>query len=91
MGVVAVRRSGTRVATSARRAYRLSTQYTGRSPSQRTLRADRVRAYTPIPQWPADERKTFWERFENDRDLIRLKVVLLTSLALITALLERVA
>jgi hypothetical protein len=91
MGIVAVRRSGTRVATSVRRSQRMSTRYTGRSPSQRTLRAARVGAYAPIPQWPPDARKTFWERFEDDRDLIRLKVVLLTSLALITALLERVA
>jgi len=90
MGVVAVRRSGTRVATSGRRSHRMSTRYTDQSPSQRTLQAGRVRADVPIPHWP-DARKTFWERFEDDRDLIRLKVVLLTSLALITALLERVA
>ncbi len=91
MGVVAVRRSGTKVATSVRRSHRMSTRHTGRSASQRTLQAGRVRAYAPIPQWPADEEKTFWERFEDDRDLIRLKVVLLMSLALITVLLERVA
>jgi hypothetical protein len=91
MGVVAVRRSGTRVVTSVHRSQRMSTQYTGRSPSEWTLQACRIGAYAPISQWPADAPKTFWERFEDDRDLIRLKVVLLTSLALITALLERVA
>ena len=92
MGVAVVRRSGTRAATRARRSYGLSTQHTGsRSSSQRTLRAGGVRAHAAIPQWPADEQKTFWERFEDDRDLTRLKIVLLTSLAVITALLERVA
>ncbi len=92
MGVAAVRRSGTRGAARARRSHGLSTQHTGsRSASQRSLRAGGVRAHAVIPQWPADERKTFWERFEDDRDLIRLKIVLLTSLAVITALLERVA
>jgi hypothetical protein len=91
MGVVAVRRSGTKVATPARRSRRMPTQYAAPSPSPRTLRADSVRAASVSPHWPADARKTFWERFADDRDLIRLKVVLLTSLALITVLLERVA
>jgi hypothetical protein len=90
MGVVAVGRSGTRVATSGRRSRRVSTRYTDRAPAQLTLLAGRVPAYAST-QWPADAPKTFWERFEDDRDLIRLKVVLLTSLALIIALLERVA
>jgi hypothetical protein len=84
MGVVAVRRSGMRVTTPVRRSRRMSAQYTGRSPSQQTLLASPLRADASLP-------KTFWERFEDDRDLIRLKVLLVTSLALITALLERVA
>jgi hypothetical protein len=34
---------------------------------------------------------TFWERMHDDQDLIRFKVVLLTTLALLTAILEWVA
>ena len=91
MGVVAVRRSGMRVTTSVRRSRRIPAKYTGRSPLQQTLLTSRVRIDASMPQWPAETRKTFWERFQDDRDLIRLKVLLLTSLALITVLLERVA
>jgi hypothetical protein len=35
--------------------------------------------------------RTFWDRMQDDGDLIRLKIVLLTTLALLTAVLEWVA
>jgi hypothetical protein len=86
MGVVAARRAGLRVST--RRPYRTSTPSCTRSASLRLLGSDRSAVTSPMPRWAVGERKAFWARFQDDRDLIRLKVVLLTSLALLTALLE---
>lgn len=41
--------------------------------------------------WVGAQRKTFWGRMEDDRELIRFKVLLLTSLLLLAAVLEWVA
>ena len=43
------------------------------------------------PWWPDVERKTFWSRMKDDRELIRVKVLLLTSLLLLAAMLDWVA
>jgi hypothetical protein len=85
MGVVAARRAGLRV--SAHQAYRTTSAY-ARSASPRLPGGERSYLATPIPRWAVGERKAFWARFRDDRDLIRFKVVLLTSLAVLTALLE---
>jgi hypothetical protein len=89
MGVIAARPAGLRVST--RRPYRTSTPTWARSGSHRSLESARTYAASPMPRWAVGERKAFWARFQDDRDLIRLKVVLLTSLVLLTALLEWVA
>lgn len=96
MGVAAVRRSTTRMPGALRR------RHPKRNPSVRQgtlLPAQRaagsslavpVRA-RPTPLWAADDRKGVWERLQDDRELIGLKVVLLVSLLMLTALLEWVA
>jgi hypothetical protein len=86
MGVVAVRRAELRVSTH--RPYRMSTSACARSASPRLPGSDRSYTASPMPRWAVGERKAFWARFQDDRDLIRLKVVLLTSIAVLTALLE---
>ncbi len=43
------------------------------------------------PWWPDVERKTFWSRMKDDRELIPFKALLLTSLILLAAMLEWVA
>jgi hypothetical protein len=87
MGVVAVRRAESRVSTH--RPYRMSTSARARSASPRLPgSSDRSYMASPMPRWAVGERKAFWARFQDDRDLIRLKVVLLTSIAVLTALLE---
>jgi hypothetical protein len=91
MGVIAARRSGLRISTPVRRLYRTSTSSSVRSASLRPLGSNGSHVASPMPRWAVGERKAFWTRFQDDRDLIRLKVVLLTSLVLLTALLEWVA
>ena len=88
MGVAAVR--GFRMSGSTRRSYRMP----GRSRGA-TSRRTRGIAHAPIapvwPQWIPNDRKTFWDKVRDDRELIGLKTVLLASLLLLTALLEWVA
>jgi hypothetical protein len=91
MGVVATRRSGFRTSRPAHRLYRTSTSTSVRSSSLRLPGSTGPGVAPPMTRWAAGVRKTFWARFQDDRDLIRLKVVLLMSLALLTALLELVA
>ncbi len=43
------------------------------------------------PWWPGAERKAFWGRMSDDRELIRFKVLMLTSLLLVAAMLDWVA
>ncbi len=62
----------------------------------RLLRAGRKagaseRLVPAAPWWPDVERKTFWSRMKDDRELTSLKVLLLTSLLLLAAMLEWVA
>ncbi len=88
MGVTAARRF--RMSGSIRRSYRMP----GRSrsaTSRRTIGIARASIAPGWPQWIPDERKTFWDRVQDDRELIGLKTVLLASLLLLTALLEWVA
>ena len=88
MGVAAARRSRVRPAAAGRRAYRMPDRPAGRFASQGIRGAHHIHVASPLPGWVADERKTVWARLQDDRDLIRLKVLLLTSLAVLTALLE---
>ena len=46
---------------------------------------------TAASWWADVQRKTFWSRMGDDRELIRFKVLLLTSLLLLAAMLEWVA
>lgn len=50
-----------------------------------------TRLMPAAPWWPDVERKTFWGRMKNDRRLIRFKVLVLTSLLLLAAMLDWVA
>jgi hypothetical protein len=50
-----------------------------------------ARLIPAAPWWPDVERKTFWSRFTHDREMIPFKVLLLTSLLMLAALLESVA
>lgn len=44
------------------------------------------------PRWGRSRRRPgLWERCGDDRDLVRLKLMLLAALIVLTALLERVA
>ena len=59
---------------------------------RRGRHADASMRLVPTAAWWADvQRKTFWSRMEDDRELIRFKVLLLTSLLLLAAMLEWVA
>lgn len=89
MGVVAPRRS--RVSRSARTAYRMRGRPLGRAAVRGNPAAAPARIAPAMPQWPVDDRKSFWARLDDDRQLIRFKILLLTSLLLIAALLEWVA
>ncbi len=65
-------------------------------PTRRLLRtpgrADASMHLVPTAAWwPEVERKTFWSRMKDDRELIPFKVLLLTSLILLAAMLEWVA
>jgi len=65
-------------------------------PSRPPLRAGRKvgasgRLVPAAPWWPDVERNTFWSRMKDDRELTSLKVLLLTSLLLLAAMLEWVA
>lgn len=51
----------------------------------------RARLVPAAPWWPHRQRKTFWTRMHDDRELIPLKTLLLTSLVLLAAVLEWVA
>ncbi len=90
MGVVAAQRSRTRASRLVRRANRMPNRSFGRAAPQRTRGSARVRVPS-IPPWAVEVRKTFWDRVRDDRELIGLKIVLLASLLLLTALLEWVA
>ena len=67
-----------------------------RSPNGRKASGRVARQY-PLP-WASAERmaahqgkyrmEALWERFQDDRDLIRLKTTLLVSLVILTAVLE---
>ena len=84
MGVAAAR--GFRVPGSIRRSYG------SRGPaSRRTRWIGRAPMAPAWPQWIPEERKTFWERVQDDRELIGLKTGFLASLLLLTAFLELVA
>lgn len=62
-----------------------------RSP-RRGRRADACMRLVPTAAWWTDvQRKTFWSRMQDDRELIRFKVLVLTSLLLLAAMLEWVA
>lgn len=58
--------------------------------SRGALRTARAEVGLVWPQWVADEPKTLWDRMNDDRELIGLKTVLVASLLLLTAMLERV-
>ncbi len=65
-------------------------------PSRSPLRAGRtvnasMRLMPAAAWWPDVERKTFWSRMKDDRELVPFKVLLLTSLLLLAAMLEWVA
>jgi hypothetical protein len=89
MGVTAARAAGLRATRTATRldprrpAPRLSVRpfSTGRTGGRRAL----------PPAAAMSGPRTFWDRMQDDGDLIRLKIVLLTTLALLTAILEWVA
>ena len=88
MGVAAARRSG---AGSVRRLSRMRGGSLGRAASASTLVARRTPIAPPAPHRLPDDRRSFWSRLDDDRRLIRLKVLLLASLLLLAALLEWVA
>jgi hypothetical protein len=50
-----------------------------------------TRLIPAAPWWPDVERKTLWGRLKDDRELIPLKLLLLTSLLLLVAMLDWVA
>ena len=43
------------------------------------------------PWWPDVERRTFWGRMTDDRESVRFKVLVLTSLLLLAAMFDWVA
>jgi hypothetical protein len=86
MGVAVARRDGIHAGRTHRAYHRW-----GVSPARdRHVKAG-MRLMPAAPWWPDVEQKTFWGRMKDDRELIPVKVLLLTSLLLITAMLERVA
>ncbi len=87
MGVAAARLSRTRTPGPARRAHAAGRRAPGRG-SRRIAPGARPRIGHPSERWAPAERTTLWDRLDDDRALMRLKIVLLVSLFLLTALLE---
>lgn len=90
MGVVAARRAKATMPRPLRAAYRMRRK----APRQRAARgiaSPAGAAIAPAVPWAPVVRKTLLERLQDDRELIGLKVVLLSSLLLLTAVLEWVA
>lgn len=86
MGVAVARGVRTR-ASLAHDAYDRSSRSTRRG---RHVDA-RTRLVPTAPWWADVQRKPFWSRMQDDRELIRFKVLVLTSLLLLAAMLEWVA
>jgi hypothetical protein len=86
MGVAVASRTWTR-AGRTRRVYHRRSVLPARD---RQVKAE-MRLIPAAPWWPDVERKTFWGRMQDDCELIPCKVLLLTSLLLLTAMLEWVA
>lgn len=86
MGVAVARRTGTR-AGGAYRAY----QWRSVSPVRDRQVTAGTRLIPAAPWWPDVERKTLWGRLKDDRELIPFKLLLLTSLLLLVAMLDWVA
>ena len=80
MGVTATR--------SDRRVYGMRRRATRRSIHRPLFPAVQPRTGRLIGRWGPVERTTLWDKLHDDRTLIGLKIVLLTFLFLLTALLE---
>lgn len=81
MGVAAARRSK----VSGSRAYRTGPR---RAVSRGPLGTARANIGLVWSQGGVDERKSLWDRMNDDRELIGLKTVLVASLLVLTAILE---
>jgi hypothetical protein len=90
MGVVATRRPKTTMPRPVRAAYPMRRKALGRG-APRVIAGPAGAVIAPAMPWAPDVRKTFRDRLHDDRELIGLKVVLLSSLLLLTAVLEWVA
>lgn len=86
MGVAVARRDGTRAGRTHRAYHRWSA-----SPVRERQAKAEMRLMPAAPWWPDVERKTLWSRVKDDRELIPFKVLLLTSLLLLAAMLDWVA
>lgn len=84
MGIAVARRDGTRAGRMHHHRWSVSPV------RERQAKAGR-RLIPAAPWWPDVERKAFWGRMMDDRELIRFKVLVLTSLLLLAAMLDWVA
>ncbi len=86
MGLAVARGFGTRLG----RAHRVD--YGRRVSPRRDRQVEASARLMPTASWwPGIEPKTFWGRMSDDRELVRFKVLLLTSLLLLAAMLDWVA
>jgi len=87
MGVAAGRLSATATPRPARRVRRTRRRAPGGA-SRRSAPRARTRTGRPSEHRAPEARTTFWDRLDDDRALVGLKIVLLVSLFVLTALLE---
>ena len=86
MGVAVARRDGIR----GGRTHRTYDRWSVSPVRDRQVKAG-MRLMPAAAWWPDVERKTLWGRMKDDRELIPFKVLLLTSLLLLAAMLDWVA